>query len=183
MAYIEAMQSETITGQFFSPTRGSLDFNQVIKEIFDYISAGPEFLYDIVVGCDSPSTDKPFFPIAIVVLRKGQGGRFFLKKMHYPEPYLKRFRDIPNNWKQRILQEVYLSCELALELRETLEKEFGAAREGFNYQFVHIHADIGEHGKTKEMVREITGLIKGHGFEPMIKPLSFAASVVADRYT
>lgn len=160
-----------------------MGFDAVIKEIFEYISAEPGFFYDIVVGCDSPSIDKPFFPIAIVVLRKGQGGRFFLKKMQYPDAYLKRFTDVKRNWKQRILQEVYLSCELALELRETLEREFGAARAGFNYQFAYIHADVGEHGKTKEMVREVTGLIKGHGFEPKIKPFSFAASVVADRYT
>ncbi len=177
------METETAQSHFYSPSKGNLEYGQVIKEIFDYISAEPKHFYDIVVGCDSPSSDKPFFPIAIVVLRKGFGGRFFLKKMNYPDAYLKRFTNVPTNWKQRILQEVYLSCELALTLRETLEKEFGASREGFNYQFAHIHADVGEHGKTKEMVKEVVGLIKGHGFEPQIKPFSFAASVVADRYT
>ena len=175
------MEDSIKEGTFFSPTKGNMDFKEVIKEIFDYISAEPEFFYDIVVGCDSPSTDKPFFPIAIVVLRTGAGGRFFLKKMHYPDAYLKRFMHI--NWKQRILQEVYLSCELALSLRETLEKEFGQARPNFNYQFAYIHADVGEQGKTKEMVKEVTGLIRANGFEPRIKPESFAASVVADRYT
>ena len=160
-----------------------MDFKGVIKEIYAYISAEPEFFYDIVVGCDSPSSDKPFFPIAIVVLKTGAGGRFFLKKMHYPDNYLKRFMNVPTNWKMRILQEVYLSCELALTLRETLEKEFGASRPNFNYQFAYIHADVGEQGKTKEMVKEVTGLIKANGFEPRIKPFSFAASVVADRYT
>lgn len=173
------MESSVFSGQFFSPSKGNLDFNQVIGDIKEYISAEPEFFYDIVVGCDSPSSDKPFFPIAIVVLRTGAGGRFFLKKMYYPDAYLKRFVNIPTNWKQRILQEVYLSCELALVLRERLEKELAGA----NYQFAYIHADVGEHGKTKEMVREVTGLIKSNGFEPRIKPFSFAASVVADRYT
>ena len=177
------MEESLVQGQFYSPTRGNMDFKQVIREIFNYISEQPEFFYDIVVGCDSPSTDKPFFPIAIVVLRKGAGGRFFLKKMHYPDNYLKRFSNVPTNWKQRILQEVYLSCELALTLRETLEREFGKATPTFNYQFAYIHADVGEQGKTKEMVKEVTGLIKSNGFEPMIKPYSFAASVVADRYT
>ena len=175
------MDSQLHKGDFYSPTKGNMDFFQVIKEIHAYILAEPKRFYDIVVGCDSPSSDKPFFPIAIVVLRTGAGGRFFLKKMHYPDNYLKRFMNI--NWKQRILQEVYLSCELALTLRETLEKEFGASRAGFNYQFAYIHADVGEQGKTKEMVREVTGLIRANGFEPRIKPLSFAASVVADRYT
>lgn len=166
-------------GHFFSPSKGNLDFKEVIQEIHSYIVEQPEFFYDIVVGCDSPSSDKPFFPIAIVVLRTGAGGRFFLKKMHYPESFLKKFI----NWKNRILQEVYLSCELALSLRETLEEEFGDARPNFNYQFQYIHADVGEQGKTKEMVKEVVGLIRGNGFEPRIKPFSFAASVVADRYT
>lgn len=177
------MQEDIKNGQFFSPTLGNINFVEVISEIRNYISAQPDFFYDIIVGCDSPSSDKPFFPIAIVVLRRGAGGRFFLKKMTYPDNELKRFTNVSTNWKQRILQEVYLSCELALSLRETLEKEFGKSRPDFKYQFAYIHADVGEHGKTKEMVKEVTGLIKGHGFEPMIKPLSFAASVVADRYT
>jgi len=174
------MNSEILNnGHFYNPSRGDLSFQEVIKEIYGYISEQPEFFYDIVVGCDSPSSDKPFFPIAIVVLRTGAGGRFFLKKMRYPEAFLKRFV----SWKNRILQEIYLSCELALSLRETLEKEFGKATPTFNYQFQYIHADVGEQGKTKEMVKEVTGLIKANGFEPRIKPFSFAASVVADRYT
>lgn len=132
-----------------------------------------------MVGCDSPSSDKPFFPIAIVILRTGFGGRFFLKKMHYPEEFLKKFVV----WKSRILQEVYLSCELALHLREVLENKTKELNYNFNYQFEYIHADVGEHGKTKEMIKEVVGFIKSNGFEAKIKPYSFAASVVADRYT
>jgi predicted RNase H-related nuclease YkuK (DUF458 family) len=32
------------------------------------------------------------------------------------------------------------------------------------------------------MIKEVIGLIRGNGFEPKIKPESFVASVVADRY-
>jgi len=42
---------------------------------------------------------------------------------------------------------------------------------------------VGEQGQTRDMVKEVVGLIKSNGFEPKIKPESFAASVVADRYT
>ena len=101
--------------------------------------------------------------------------------MHYPDSFLKRFANI--NWKNRILQEVYLSCELALSLREALENKTKEMNYNFKYQFEYIHADVGEKGKTKEMVKEVTGLIKANGFEPKIKPFSFAATVVADRYT
>lgn len=171
------MSSEILNnGHFFSPSKGNLDLNGVIKEIFGYMQEDSEKQYEIVVGCDSPSSDRPFFPIAIVVLRTGFGGRFFLKKMKYPDKFLQKFA----YWKNRILQEVYLSCELALSLRDILEKE---NKLGLKYDFQYIHADVGEKGKTKEMVKEVVGLIKSNGFEPRIKPQSFAATVVADRYT
>jgi len=173
------MSDEIQNGKFFSPSKGDLSFEQVINEIFGYMQESPEGAYEVVVGCDSPSSEKPFFPIAIVILRKGFGGRFFLKKMHYPEEFLKRFVV----WKNRILQEVYLSCELALLLREVLENKTKELNYNFNYQFEYIHADVGEHGKTKEMIKEVVGLIKSNGFEARIKPHSFAATVVADRYT
>jgi predicted RNase H-related nuclease YkuK (DUF458 family) len=173
------MEENILTnGNFFSPSNGNLTLEQVIKEIFGYMSESPEYQYEVVVGCDSPSSDKPFFPIAIVVLRVGAGGRFFLKKMHYPDNYLRKFAN--RNWKNRILQEVYLSCELALSLKEILEKE---NKLGLKYLFEYIHADVGDVGKTKEMVKEVTGLIISNGFTPRIKPQSFAATVVADRYT
>ena len=164
------------SGHFFSPSKGNLNIEEVTKEIFGYMQELPEYQYEVVVGCDSPSSDKPFFPIAIVVLRTGAGGRFFLKKMQYDDKFLKKFVF----WKNRILQEVYLSCELALSLREVLEKE---NKLGLKYQFQYIHADVGEKGKTREMVKEVIGLIKSNGFEARIKPQSFAATVVADRYT
>ena len=163
-------------GHFFSPSKGNLSLEEVIKEIFGYMQESPEYQYEIVVGCDSPSSDRPFFPIALVVLRTGAGGRFFLKKMQYDDNFLRKM----SFWRNRILQEVYLSCELALSLREVLEKE---NKLGLKYQFQYIHADVGERGKTREMVKEVVGLIKSNGFEPRIKPLSFAASSIADRYT
>jgi len=166
-------------GYFYNPSKGNLAFNEVIKEIFGYIKEKPEMFYDIVVGCDSPSSEKVFFPVVIVVWRVGGGGRFFIKKMNYPENLNKKF----SNWHQRILEEVLLSCELALFLKEALVKELALQNSGFNYQFRYIHADVGEQGQTRDMVKEIVGLIKSNGFEAKIKPESYAASVVADRYT
>src|SRR4030043_1102470 len=164
-------------GYFYSPSKGNMIIGKVIEEIFNYISEKPEKFYDIIVGCDSSSGDEPHFPVAVVVLRVGEGGRFFLKKIDYKGR-------IFYNWKQRILEEVYLSCQLALYLRENFEKiVVKSGKANLNYQFRYIHADVGENGKTKDMIKEVTGLIRGNGFEPKIKPESFAASNVADRYT
>lgn len=154
-----------LEGYFYNPTRGNIKISQVIEEIFGYMGEKPEKFYDIIVGCDSSSGEEPFFPVAVVILRKGEGGRFFLKRVAYKN---RKFY----SWKTRILEEVMLSCELALLLRENLGS-----------QVRYVHADIGENGATKDMIKEVTGLIRGNGFEPKIKPESFVASSVADRYS
>jgi hypothetical protein len=172
------MAEKFLKGFFFNPTRGNLTLREVIEEIVNYMGQKPEKFYDIIVGCDSSSGDDPHFPVAIVILRKGEGGRFFLKKINYRDnPSLrKKFQ----NWKMRILEEVLLSCQLALFLKENLQKR--VQNLNFNYQLRYIHADIGENGQTKDMIREVIGLIRGNGFEPKIKPEAYVASTVADRY-
>ena len=162
-----------LEGQFYNPTRGNLKIDQVAEEILGYMGKKPEKFYDIIVGCDSSSGDEPHFPVAVVILRKGEGGRFFLKKIGYKN---RKFY----NWKTRVLEEVLLSCELALFLRENVENKLKV--NSFNYQFRYIHADIGENGQTKDMIKEVTSLIRGNGFEPKIKPEAYVASTVADRY-
>ncbi|MEK7519301.1 MAG: ribonuclease H-like YkuK family protein [Patescibacteria group bacterium] len=163
-------------GYFFNPSCGNLKIKEVIDEIFSYIKEKPEKFYDIIVGCDSSSGESPNFPLAIVILRVGEGGRFFLKKISYDN---RKFF----NWKTRILEEVFLSCQLALFLREQLDKTIKDDLTPLNYQFRYIHADVGENGSTKDMIKEVVGLIRGNGFEPRIKPESYAASSVADRYS
>jgi len=169
-----------LQGHFFNPTRGNLTVEQVMEEMIKYMAEKPEKSYNIIVGCDSSSGNEPHFPVAVAILRVGEGGRFFLKKVKYPSDFNKRFV----NWRNRILQEVLLSCDLALFLRENFKKKIQKTRnKDFYYQFRYIHADIGENGQTKDMIKELTGLIRGNGFEPKIKPEAYIASVVADRYS
>jgi len=164
-----------LNGHFYNPTKGNLGIDKVIEEIINYISEKPEKFYDIIVGCDSSSEEEPNFPVAVVILRVGEGGRFFLKKIGYKG---RKFY----NWKTRILEEVLLSCQLALHLREIFEEKVKNLTNTLNYQFRYIHADIGENGATRDMIKEVTGLIRGNGFEPKIKPEAYVASTVADRY-
>ena len=167
---------EIFNDYFYNPTKGNLKINKVIEELFNYISEKPEKFYDIIVGCDSSSGEEPHFPIVIVVLRVGEGGRFFLKKVSYKD---RKFY----NWKTRILEEVFLSCQLALYLRENFEKKIQSSKQKIYYQFRYIHVDVGENGQTKNMIKEATGLIQGNGFEPKIKPEAFAAATVADKFS
>ncbi len=166
-----------LDGYFYNPSRGNLEFREVLLEIAGWMKEKPEKSYEIIVGCDSSSEEEPTFPVAVVILRSGEGGRFFLKKVRYPASLV-----VFGSWRQRVLQEVVLSCELALTLREALQN-MSEELSGLNYQFRYIHADVGENGRTRDMIREVVGLIRGNGFEPKIKPESYAASVVADRYS
>lgn len=173
-----------LNGYFFNPTKGSVKTERVADELINYISEKPEKFYDVIVGCDSSSGEEPHFPLAIVVLRVGEGGRFFLKRIAYKG---RKFY----NYKQRVLEEVFLSCQMASYLKEEFERKIKnrvskgseGEKEKLRYQFRYIHADVGENGKTKDMIKEVMGLIKGNGFEPKIKPESFAASTVADRFS
>jgi uncharacterized protein len=159
---------------FFSPTKGSLPLREVLNEMAAYMLDKPHRTYEVIVGCDSTASQDPTFPVVIVVLRKQEGGRFFLRRVHYES------RPFPSR-RQRIMEEVMLSCQLALWLRENFAPV--AAIHKVAYEFKYIHADIGEKGITRDMVKEVTGLILGNGFLPKIKPESFAASTVADRYS
>lgn len=171
------MIEKILNGNFYNPSKGDLKIEEVIQELLDYIVERPEKSYEIIVGCDSSSSQEPNFPLAIVILRFGEGGRFFLKRIAYKG---RKFY----NWKTRILEEVFLSCQLATYLRENFEKKIkDSKKNNLLYQLRYIHADVGENGKTKDMIKEVIGLIKGNGFEAKIKPESFAASNVADRFS
>ena len=157
-----------LNGKFYNPSRGELSLQEVTQELLRYIEEKPQKSYEIIVGCDSSAVAEPTFPTVIVILRKGEGGRFFLKRINYNRKFY--------NLHDRILEEVLLSCQLALWLRENIELPA-------NCEFQYIHADIGQNGATKDMIKEVTGLIRGNGFVPQIKPQSFAASSVADKFS
>jgi len=167
---------DIISGKFYNPTKGNLNFKSVLDEIFSYVQEQPEHNYEIIVGCDSSSSEEPSFPIAIVVLRKGWGGRFFLKKVKYKN---RKFY----NLHERISEEVLLSCRLAIALRGAIEEKVLELTDLPDYQFRYIHADIGQNGATRDMIKELVGLIKSNGFEAKIKPEAYVASVIADRFS
>ena len=48
---------------------------------------------------------------------------------------------------------------------------------------LEIHVDIGEHGDTRDMIKEVVGMVTGNGFVAKTKPQAYAASYVADKHT
>ena len=45
------------------------------------------------------------------------------------------------------------------------------------------HLDVGDKGETREIIRELVGMVTGSGYAARTKPDSFGASKVADRHS
>ena len=155
---------------FISPTYGKMSFNQVVNNLADFILKKPDETYRLIVGTDSEGKEQPNFVCAIVLHRKGKGGRYFWKKIKSEKKHTLR---------TRIYEETMISLEMAIKLRKSLEKKLSKIKPE-NYKDLEIHTDIGQYGETKEMIKEIVGMIRGNGFKVKIKPESFAATSIAD---
>ena len=46
-----------------------------------------------------------------------------------------------------------------------------------------IHMDIGKNGPTSKYIQELEGWVKATGYDCEIKPNSYAASTIADKYS
>ena len=155
--------------QFPSPIKGSMIMQQVVAAILAYVGEDRDRPYKLLVGTDSqPFPQGPCFVSAIIIHRLGKGARYYYHKSFEAKMY---------SLRQRIFYEASLSLELSDQLYNCLK---GQGREDLT---VEIHLDVGTHGETKELVKEVTGMIVGSGFDASIKPDACAASTVADRYT
>lgn len=153
---------------FRSPTTGSLTFDEVFKRLTDYIQAELDYDYHIIVGTDSLLADRTTFITAIVVHRVGRGGIYFYRK--------RKDRHI-DSLRHRILTETSFSLELAHELAEKFREN------GYSDLPIEIHLDVGVNGETKNVIREVVGMVEGSGYTPVTKPGSIAASHIADKHT
>lgn len=153
---------------FVSPTKGTMSFDQMFDDIAAFMQVQPQNDYKLIVGTDSQSQDDTLFVTAIVVHRLGKGGRYFYRK--------RRQRKIAS-LRQRIFYEASLSLGVASELAERLNYN------GYADLNVEIHLDVGPNGETRDLIREIVGMVVGSGFDAKIKPDSYGASKVADKHT
>ncbi|MFH1671424.1 MAG: ribonuclease H-like YkuK family protein [Candidatus Portnoybacteria bacterium] len=156
---------------FRSPTKGKMELAKVAREISDYIGKDSENKYRLIVGTDSNGCEKADFVTAIIVCRVGRGGRYFWKKTNGGKIY--------HTLRDRIYQEVTLSLKTAQDILGQLETTVKASQPSYDFQ---IHIDVGQNGPTREMIKEVVGMVRGNGFDAKIKPESYAASNIADKY-
>ncbi len=155
---------------FISPSKGELTLSATFDDILNYIDQQPEEDYKLIIGTDSHAylNENVTFVTAIIIHRIGKGGKYYFQKQK--QLYMDSLR-------QRIYFEASLSLEVASRLAEKL------SRSSYSGMNIEIHLDIGEKGDTREIIREIVGMVIGSGYDARIKPESYGASKVADKYT
>lgn len=154
---------------FVSPTKGILKLSDLSSEVASFVNEDREKKYSVIVGTDSEQRNgSAEFVSVVVVHRIGSHGRYFWHKINGIKTFSLRDR-------------IYKEAEFSLNLAQLLIGELKEKIEHPHYGF-EIHVDVGENGPTKEMIKEVVGMIKGNGFEAKIKPESWGATKVADKH-
>ncbi len=162
---------------FHSETHGDISLQGVIDLIKTFLEAAPDDEYSLVVGTDSheklDTQGKKMVSLisAIVVHRKGFGGQYFWHRSEAIEVHTLR---------DKIYAETIMSLDVASVFVPMFKKSLNGKAPKYNLE---IHVDVGEHGETREMIKEVVGMVTGNGFVAKTKPYSYGASYVADKHT
>jgi predicted RNase H-related nuclease YkuK (DUF458 family) len=159
---------------FNSPSKGPLSTNGVVSEVSAFVGEDPGGFYRLVIGTDSQARniegrDEVDYVTAVVIHRQGKGARYFWKKEK---------KGGKTTLRNKIWTETTISLAAAQELVPLLRAAVSPARYDFE-----IHIDVGPIGPTREMIREVVGMVNGSGFVAKTKPESWGASSVADKHT
>ena len=165
--------SKNTNGQFTSPSYGLLSENEVVKQIAQFVDEDPSCFYSVIIGTDSQTKRingkaEVDFVTAIVIYRQGKGARYFWKKD-------RRFKTI--ELRQKIYTETTISLEIAEKIVPKIRKMVSPAK----YD-LEIHIDVGALGPTRDMIKEVVGMVNGSGYTAKTKPESWGASSVADKH-
>src|SRR4030042_2107776 len=162
-------------GNFFiSPTKGKMAIDKVVDDLVAFMSEQPDYSYQLVIGTDSKTKklngdEKVSFVTAVVIHRKSKGGRYFWQKKKVTN--LRSLRD-----------KIYTETLLSIRLAEKVVLQLTQKLNGERYK-LEIHIDVGDVGPTREMIKEVVGMVNGNGFVAKTKPEAYGAFVVADKHT
>ena len=159
---------------FISPTKGKMTIEDMVEELAGFMIEEKDYFYSLVIGTDSKSgkpnsREEIGFVTAVVIHRKGKGGRYFWQKNKIKK--IGSLRD-----------KIYTETVLSIKLAEKLVPEFTKRLNGERYR-LEIHIDVDDMGPTREMIKEVVGMVNGNGFTAKTKPESYGAFVVADKHT
>lgn len=142
------------------------DLSDMIKA---FIEEDPKARFKVVIGTDSQTTkDTTTFVTAFIIHRVGHGARFFFRKVKS-----KSLKDLRHR--------IYTETDLSLKVMEQL-KQNGITDVLAEWP-MEVHLDVGQRGETRVLIQEVMGWVHAVGYKAIIKPYSYGASSVADRFT
>lgn len=160
-----------------SLTHGEIKIEDSIRLIKAFLEEKPNAEYSLVIGTDSHEKESNGdsktinLVTAVLVHRKGFGGKYFWKRKNMSSIY---------SLREKIYAETLESLNFALFFVPMLRKELNGDSPFYNLE---IHIDVGEHGDTRDMIKEVVGMVTGNGFVAKTKPHAYGASYVADKHT
>lgn len=174
------MESFEIDKQTFqSLTHGSLQVEEIIELIRLFLEENSKAEYSLVIGTDSHEKNgtptgtpkKINLVTAVLIHRKGFGGKYFWIRKEFGNIY---------SLRDKIYAETITSLNFATSFVPLLKKGLNGHSPNYNLE---IHVDVGEHGDTRDMIKEVVGMVTGNGFVAKTKPDAYGASYVADKHT
>lgn len=159
---------------FYSPSVGYVTIPEMLTGISEFINEDPESYYTLIIGTDSQGKyvngeSQIDFVSAIIIYRKKRGARYFFRKeKQHKKPILR--------------DKIYTETLMSLNLAKTIVPQIQELIPSEKYD-LEIHIDVGNVGPTREMIREVVGMVTGSGYIAKTKPDSWGASSVADKHT
>ena len=165
-----------MTNLFLRPNGEQVSIKEVASIIAEYINKDTHNQYTITVGTDSQNFSKTKIVEVIAVHKVGHGGIFFYHKDYVP---------IITNLRLKIQEETQRSLEIADQLLIELSDKLNEYNLNINDTNIHfqIHCDVGRYGDTSVLIQEIVGWVQSLGYECAIKPNSYTASGIANRFS
>lgn len=164
--------------KFESVSYGQLDLWEVLDLIKVFLEEKPKAEYSLVIGTDSHEKTGSTLKnrdinlvTAVLVHRRGFGGKYF---------WIRKNVSGIHSLREKIYAETLVSLDFAREFVPILKKKLNGDTPPYNLE---IHIDVGEHGDTREMIKEVVGMVTGSGFVAKTKPEAYGASYVADKHT
>jgi predicted RNase H-related nuclease YkuK (DUF458 family) len=160
-----------------SLTHGEIRIIDSIKLIKDFLEEKPDEEYSLVIGTDSHEKENNGdsktinLVTAVLVHRRGFGGKYFWRRKNVSHIH---------SLREKIYAETLESLNFALSFVPLLRKTINGDSPSYNLE---IHIDVGEHGDTRDMIKEVVGMVTGSGFVARTKPHAYGASYVADKHT
>jgi hypothetical protein len=145
----------------------------MVEEIAGFVDEEPASFYRLIIGTDSQTRrnngkSEIDYVTAVVVHRIGRGARYYWKKEKKSKiPVL----------RDKIYTETLMSLDAAQEIVPNIRETISPTKYDFE-----IHIDVGPLGPTRDMIKEVVGMVNGSGYEARTKPESWGASSVADKH-